>query len=181
LTLARVWIIVTSIARGAMIEAADNDQFEVEGGIMTDTKVLIVDDEPENIRYVSTILEENGFKDIHSAKDGVEGLTRIKELLPGLIILDVRMPKKNGIALFNELKHIWRYKDIPIIILTGEGDFIKHLAELRQFHENGSQGSSSAEAAFGLFTDMRPEAFLEKPIEPEALMGAVGQVLKAAA
>jgi CheY-like chemotaxis protein len=144
---------------------------------MTETKVLIVDDEPENLRYVGTILEENGFKDIHTAADGVEGLARVKELLPGLIILDVRMPRKNGIAVFNELKHIWRYKGIPIIILTGEGEFIKHLAELRQFHENGGQDDESAAAAFGLFTDQRPDAFLEKPIEPEALMAAVRQVL----
>jgi two-component system alkaline phosphatase synthesis response regulator PhoP len=147
---------------------------------MTDTKVLIIDDEPENIRYVSTILEENGFSDIHSAADGVEGLARVKELMPGLIILDVRMPRKNGIAVFNELKHVWRYKDIPIIILTGEGEFIQHLAELRQYHENGENGAEagdSAEAAFGLFTDKRPEAFLEKPIEPEALVAAVNQVL----
>jgi len=145
---------------------------------MTKTKVLIVDDEKENIRYLTTILEENGFRDIYSAADGDEGLKRAREVQPGLIVLDVRMPKKSGIQVFNELRKIWKYKDIPIIILTGEGEFLKQLAALREFHEgSGLTTDKPTEEVLGQFINARPEAFLEKPIAPEAFMAAVRQVL----
>ena len=145
---------------------------------MTNTRVLIVDDEPENIRYLQTILEENGFNDIHSAGDGEEGLQKAKELMPGLIILDVRMPKKTGIVVFNELKSVWKYKDIPIIILTGEGEFLKQLTSLRGYHEDtGVENQKPTEEVLGQFIEQRPEAFLEKPIEPDLLMSTIGSVL----
>ncbi|MCA1987828.1 MAG: response regulator [Desulfarculus sp.] len=145
---------------------------------MTKTKVLIVDDEKENIRYLTTILEENGFRSIYSAADGDEGLKRVKEVMPGLIVLDVRMPKKSGIQVFNELRKIWKYKDIPVIILTGEGEFLKQLAALREFHEGGALTTDKpTEEVLGQFIKDRPEAFLEKPIAPEAFMAAVRKVL----
>lgn len=144
----------------------------------TNTRVLIVDDEPENVRYLQTILEENGFHDIHSAKDGEDGLKKAKALKPGLMILDVRMPKKTGIVVFNELKSVWKYKDIPIIILTGEGEFLKQLTALRGYHEDGQPSTPKpTEEVLAQFIHAKPEAFLEKPVEPEALMKAVNAVL----
>ncbi len=145
---------------------------------MAVTKVLIIDDEKENVRYLSTILEENGFNDIHAAYDGVEGLLKAKELLPGLILLDLRMPKKSGIAVFNDLKDSSQLKDIPVVILTGEGGFLKHLAELRQFHEDGEALEVlPTEKVLERFIKSRPDAFLEKPVEPEMLMNVVKRIL----
>ncbi|MCD6307077.1 MAG: DUF4376 domain-containing protein [Deltaproteobacteria bacterium] len=145
---------------------------------MKETRVLIVDDEKENVRYLTTILEENGFTDIHSAFDGEEGLAKVAEVHPGLILLDLRMPKKSGIFVFNELKTSPEFKDIPVIILTGEGGFLKHLAELRDFHEDmESLGDKPTEEVLNRFIDSRPDAFLEKPIEPEALMAVIHDVL----
>jgi len=146
--------------------------------LKTHTKVLIVDDEPENVRYLQTILEENGFHDIHSAKDGDEGLKKAKALMPGLMILDVRMPKKTGIVVFNELKSVWKYKNIPIIILTGEGEFLKQLTALRGYREDGDLSvQKPTEEVLSQFIQHKPEAFLEKPVEPEALMKAVKAIL----
>ncbi len=145
---------------------------------MTKTKVLIVDDEKENIRYLTTILEENGFRDISSAADGEEGLKQVKAVMPGLIVLDVRMPKKSGIQVFNELRKIWKYKDIPVIILTGEGEFLKQLTALREFHEGeGLTTDKPTAEVLGKFIHSQPEAFLEKPISPEDFMAAVRKVL----
>lgn len=145
---------------------------------MKNTRVLIIDDEKENVRYLTTILEENGFDDIHSAFDGEEGLAKVAEVSPGLILLDLRMPKKSGIFVFNELKKSSEYQDIPVIILTGEGGFLKHLAELRDFHEDiESLGDKPTEEVLNRFIDSRPDAFLEKPIEPEALMAVIHDVL----
>ena len=145
---------------------------------MKKTRVLIIDDEKENVRYLTTILEENGFEDIHSAFDGEEGLAKVAEVSPGLILLDLRMPKKSGIFVFNELKKSAQYQEIPVMILTGEGGFLKHLAELRDFHEDiESLGDKPTEEVLNRFIESRPDAFLEKPIEPEALMAAIHNVL----
>lgn len=145
---------------------------------MATARVLIIDDEKENVRYLTTILEENGFKDIHGAFDGAEGLKKIKALKPGLVLLDLRMPKKSGIAVFNEMKKMEGCKDIPVVILTGEGGFLKHLAELRQYHEDaGGLDKMPTEQVLARFIDSRPEAFLEKPVEPEALMAVVRRIL----
>ena len=145
---------------------------------MGKTRVLIIDDEKENVRYLTTILEENGFDDIHGAFDGEEGLSKVKEVDPGLILLDLRMPKKSGIFVFNELKKSSDYRDIPVIILTGEGGFLKHLAELREYHEDiESLGDEPTEEVLNRFIASRPDAFLEKPVEPEVLMATIHNVL----
>lgn len=145
---------------------------------MTDTKVLIIDDEPENIRYLTFILEENGFQYIKSATNGEEGWEIIQKFFPGLVVLDIRMPRKSGIHLFNEMKRDWNFKTIPVIILTGESEFLKHLDTLRSFHEGRETDiDKPPDEILGHFVEARPEAFLEKPIEPEAFMEAVRRVL----
>lgn len=145
---------------------------------MQRTRVLIIDDEKQNVRYLTTILEENGFSDIHAAFDGEEGLQKVDEVRPGLILLDLRMPKKSGIHVFNELKESDANKDIPVVILTGEGGFLKHLAELRSYHEDmeGLEGKPTEEVLQRFITST-PDAFLEKPIEPEALMKTIERIL----
>jgi CheY-like chemotaxis protein len=150
----------------------------LRGVAMYDTKILIVDDEKENVRYIQTVLEENGFKNISAAYDGEEGFLKVKEIKPGLILLDLRMPKKSGIWLFNELKKSEEHKDIPVVILTGEGGFLRHLAELREFHETkGGVGDLSTEEVLNRFIYSRPDAFLEKPVDPEILIQVVRRIL----
>lgn len=145
---------------------------------MKHTNVLIIDDDPQNVRYLTTILEENGFTDIQAASDGVEGLEKVATVKPGLILLDLRMPRKNGIMVFNDLRGDERFKDIPVIILTGEGGFLKHLAELRQFREDGQPlDDRTSEEVLGRFIASRPEGFLEKPVEPDRLMAIIRKLL----
>ncbi len=145
---------------------------------MKPAKVLIIDDEQKNVRYLTTILEENGFTDIQAAFDGVEGLEKVETDKPGLILLDLRMPKKNGIMVFNDLRGNERFKDIPVIILTGEGGFLKHLAELRQFREDGPPlDDKTSEEVLGRFIASRPDGFLEKPVEPDRLMAIIRKLL----
>ncbi len=145
---------------------------------MKPVNVLIIDDDQSNVRYLTTILEENGFTDIQAAFDGVEGLEKVETVKPGLILLDLRMPKKNGILVFNDLRGNERFKDIPVIILTGEGGFLKHLAELRQFREDGPVlDAKTSEEVLGRFIASQPDGFLEKPVEPDRLMAIIRKLL----
>jgi CheY-like chemotaxis protein len=142
------------------------------------TNVLIIDDDRQNVRYLTTLLEENGFTDIEAAFDGVEGLEKVEAFRPGLILLDLRMPKKNGLMVFNDLKASDRFKDIPVVILTGEGGFLKHLAELRQFREDGQVlDEKTTDEVLGRFITSQPDGFLEKPVEPDRLMAIIRRLL----
>lgn len=145
---------------------------------MKPTRVLIIDDDKQNVRYLTTILEENGFADIHAAFDGEEGLEMVKKVLPGLILLDLRMPKRNGIMVFNDLRASDRFRDTPVIILTGEGGFLKHLAELRQYREDAEvMDAKATEEVLSRFISARPEGFLEKPVEPDRLIAIIRKLL----
>ncbi len=86
---------------------------------MTKTKrILIVDDDPQ-IRSVLEALFEPTGHEVMGAGDGEEGLKKIKQKKPDIIILDGMMPKKSGFQLAYELKNHAEYESIPIIMLTG--------------------------------------------------------------
>ncbi len=59
-------------------------------------QVLIIDDDQNTVKYLSVVLSENGYDPV-SACDGNEGLQKIKQAKPDLIVLDVMMPKKIGV------------------------------------------------------------------------------------
>ena len=82
------------------------------------TKILVVDDDPAILRLVRTILQKAAFR-VFVAKDGREGLDRVIELSPQLIILDLSLPGPSGLDICRELR-TW-YKG-PILILSGHGD-----------------------------------------------------------
>ncbi|MBW1933201.1 MAG: response regulator [Deltaproteobacteria bacterium] len=145
---------------------------------MKPTRVLIVDDEKETVKYLATVLRENGFTEIDEAFNGEEALDKVRETRPGLILLDLKMPKKNGIVVFNEIKKSPDLKEIPVVILTSAGDFLRHLAELRNFQENAEAlGDEPTDVVLDRFLSARPEGFIEKPIEPEALISLANKIL----
>ena len=64
--------------------------------VMAGKKILIADDEPDIIEIISYNLQLHGYEVI-TAKDGDQAIQKAKQSLPDLIILDIMMPKKNGI------------------------------------------------------------------------------------
>lgn len=82
-------------------------------------KILLVDDDPTLIKIVKPFLESHDFQ-VLVANDGEEGISKAKEALPDLIILDVQMPKMNGYTFIFELKKIPNSNAIPIIVLTAK-------------------------------------------------------------
>ena len=79
--------------------------------------ILIVDDVPENIRLLGTILQKEGYK-ISAAKEGMQALAIATKGIPDLILLDVMMPEADGFEICQRLKDNPVTKDIPIIFLT---------------------------------------------------------------
>ena len=83
--------------------------------------VLLVEDDPFLSRMYTKIFNIHGY-DIQSAGDGEAGLATAKSLKPDVILLDIMMPKLNGMEVLAELKKDDSTKDIPVIMLTNLGD-----------------------------------------------------------
>ena len=79
--------------------------------------VLVVDDEPETVKYVSANLKARGFE-VHAASDGTEALKIAGENVFDLILLDLSMPGPDGFAVCQRIRE---YSDVPIIILSARG------------------------------------------------------------
>ena len=79
--------------------------------------ILVVEDSPTQAVQIRALLVANGLH-VELAADGLEGLQLANELLPGLIILDLEMPRMNGVEVVRALKNDARTKNIPIIIFT---------------------------------------------------------------
>jgi len=126
-------------------------------------KVLVVDDDPD-IRVVSmNVLEENGFTPIE-AGNGEEGLKLVKKEKPDLVILDVMMPRHSGVRLYREIKTDAALKNTPVIMLSG-------------IAKNAFLRSQKALTEFGGKPVPEPDAYLEKPVDPEVLKETVNKVV----
>jgi DNA-binding response OmpR family regulator len=79
-------------------------------------RILVVDDEPTNIRFLEGVLK--GRYQVISASNGFEAIMRVKELAPDLILLDVMMPDLNGFDVVRVLKAEESFAEIPVIFLT---------------------------------------------------------------
>jgi CheY-like chemotaxis protein len=117
--------------------------------------VLVADDEPDAIEYVRNVLEDE-FQ-VLGVPDGLAALKQAKESRPALIILDVQMPGKDGFATFQELRRDPATKSIPVILLTA----VTKRTGLR----------FSADAVEEYMGE-RPEAYVDKPIDPQRLLDA---------
>lgn len=81
------------------------------------SKILIVEDEELAIKAITKRILAEGFS-IDVARDGDEALEKINESKPDLILLDLIMPKLDGISVLKQLKKDEATKNIPVIILT---------------------------------------------------------------
>jgi two-component system, cell cycle response regulator len=81
-------------------------------------QILIVDDLPENVRLLSSLLREQGYN-VASATDGKMALSIVQQEHPDLILLDIMIPQMDGYQVCRHLKSEARTKHIPIIFLSG--------------------------------------------------------------
>jgi DNA-binding NtrC family response regulator len=88
---------------------------------MTPEKILIVDDNPANIRLLSEALEQEGHE-ILTASDGESGVRIASLAKPALILLDVMMPLLDGLATCRKLKSIEATRETPVIFITARQD-----------------------------------------------------------
>jgi twitching motility two-component system response regulator PilH len=120
-------------------------------------KILIIDDEPDMRIYLETLFRTAGYETLDAA-NGIEGVELASTANPDLITLDIMMPKRSGVKAYSELRTGPQTRGIPVIVLTGlsrQDDFFgDDLGDLK-----------------------RPEAIVEKPIDREAFLAKVEEIL----
>lgn len=121
-------------------------------------KILIADDEPDIVEIIEYNLTLSGYE-VYTAKDGDDALQKVKQLKPDLVILDIMMPKKNGIEVCEILRAQPAYKDTLIIFLTALND---ELSQMKGF-------------------DKGADDYINKPISPKLLMSRVNALFRRSA
>ena len=125
-------------------------------------KILLVDDEPDNIEFCEAMLSGIGDFNIESANNGMIGIQKALSFQPDLIVLDVQMPVMNGFQVFKELKKEAITSNIPVIMLTGIST---------------TQGLSYDAKDMEITLGAEPEAYIDKPVEPEIFQKTVSKLL----
>lgn len=122
-------------------------------------KILIVEDEDDYQHLIGQILSEIGFEIIY-ASDGEEGVKKAKKEIPGIIILDINLPKLSGWDVLKAIRDDTdsKVKNIPVIMLTVRGE--------------------DADQIKGL--DGGADDYVAKPFIPKELLSRVNAVLKRA-
>ncbi|GAC1438354.1 MAG: response regulator transcription factor [Sediminibacterium sp.] len=118
-------------------------------------QILIADDEQDILEIVSYNLSKEGYE-IYTAKDGNEAIERAKQLHPDLIILDIMMPKKNGVEVCQILRSQPLFQDTLIIFLTAMSDEASQIKGL----ETGA------------------DDYVNKPISPKVLVSRVNALFR---
>ncbi|MFN5421832.1 MAG: response regulator transcription factor, partial [bacterium] len=117
--------------------------------------ILIADDEPDILEILTYNLQLHGYETI-TAKDGDQAILKAKQYNPSLIILDIMMPKKNGIEVCKILRSQPEFKETLIVFLTALTDELSHVKGL----EDGA------------------DDFISKPISPKVMVSKVNALFR---
>lgn len=81
-------------------------------------KILIVDDDPIVLKYLESLLTDNGYETVKAA-NGIEASDMVEKIKPDLITLDLEMPEQWGPRFYRRLTKNKLLKDIPVIVISG--------------------------------------------------------------
>jgi CheY-like chemotaxis protein len=91
--------------------------YNLAAGEISKWTVLIVDDEPDNLTIANKVLSFGGAK-VYTARNGVEGLKVLEEVVPSFILLDLSMPEMDGWEMLKAIKANIKTEHVPVIALT---------------------------------------------------------------
>jgi len=126
-------------------------------------KILVLDDEPNVVAYLETLLQDNGY-DTVSASNGREGMEKARSEKPDLITLDISMPEESGIRFYRDLKEDPELAGIPVVIVTGVTGYGYKPEDFEKFISSRKRIPP-------------PDGFIPKPIERDELLKGVTALL----
>jgi len=126
-------------------------------------RVLILDDEPNVVTYLETLLQDNGYETV-SAANGKEGMEKAKTEKPDLVCLDITMPEQSGIRFYRNLKEDPDLAGTPVVVVTAVTGTGGDPEPFRRFMSTRKQIPA-------------PEAFFSKPIDQAEFLDKVASLL----
>jgi len=123
-------------------------------------RILVVDDDPDVIEYLSSFLEDEGYE-VAAAIDERSALAEVERSSPDAILIDVMLPGKSGLDLLVCLRRDPRWAGIPLVLVTGDDNVLKD--ECRSYLETHQ--------------DVRgPDRVLGKPMDRDLLLSVLREV-----
>jgi len=119
---------------------------------MAERRILIIDDDPQLRESVTIVLNTQEY-DVQAAPNGKEGIAKVSERAPDLIVLDVNLPDMLG---FEVVREVRRFSNVPVLMLTGRAE--------------------SSDIVSGL--DSGADDYLTKPFKPDELLARVRALLR---
>ena len=121
----------------------------------SDITILCVDDEPDILEILKYNLSSEGYN-VLTANDGLSAISKAKEIIPNLIIIDIMMPNMDGIEACEKLRADQKFNDTIIMFLTARGEDYSHVAA----YEAGA------------------DDYVTKPVKPKVLVSKVRGLLR---
>jgi len=113
-------------------------------------KILVIDDDPVIVKYIVSILNDNGYETL-TASSGIEGCEALKKVKPDLITLDLQMHEEWGTNFYRKISKNEEFKDIPVLVISGLAG--RHLSIKNAV------------------------AYLPKPFDPDKLLGILKRTI----
>jgi two-component system, OmpR family, alkaline phosphatase synthesis response regulator PhoP len=104
-----------------MADLSSTQNVNKDSDSVTKSTILIVDDERDILDLIEYNLKKEGFL-VVTAEDGEEGIERARQVKPDLVLLDIMMPKMDGLEVIDMMRQDANLKDIPVIFLTARSD-----------------------------------------------------------
>ena len=128
---------------------------------MTTPRILVVDDDPDVLEYVSSFLEDNGYE-VFVAARASSALAALDHSPPDAVLLDVLLPGRSGLKLLTTIRHDARYADLPVVMVTGNDRLLE----------------DDCQSYLGSHDEIRgPDGVLGKPIDRGALLRMLAHLL----
>jgi len=143
------------IALSATLDYLNPQQLELNHLDTEDISVLVVDDSPTSLKYISKILNDIGIDQITQASNGKDAFDLINNHFFDLIVTDFNMPEMDGLQLINSIRSESSQKTIPILMVTSE--------------QNKNRLAAVKQAGVS--------AVLDKPFEPTSIRNLITQLL----
>ena len=129
---------------------------------MTHGKVFIIDDEDDNLAYLSEIITGAGYE-AQTFSDGAEALDQMKTETPDMVFLDVQMPRINGFQVLKGIRESDNLANIPVVLLSAISSV------------TGTEyDPDTIQSRYGV----RPDAFVPKPIKPDSVREQLTRFVK---
>jgi DNA-binding response OmpR family regulator len=124
-------------------------------------RVLIVEDDPDIVDYLSSFLEDEGY-DVKAASRCSTARETMDEFDPEVILIDALLPGKSGLELLVSLRRDPRWSDLPLVVVTGNDTLLE----------------DDCQSYLGAFEGVRgPDGVLGKPVDRETLLAVLNALL----